>query len=96
MEGLLLFLAILLAVLITIGIILVIVIWKRPKTGRFKGTNFHTFYVMGLIFIPFGIIAMVIYSRLGMPFFFGVPFLAMGITYLVVGLLNRDKWNSDD
>jgi len=96
MEGLLLFLAILLAIVITIGIILVIVIWKRPKTNRFKGTNFHTFYSMGLVFIPFGIVAMIVYSRLGMPFFFGVPFLAMGITYLLVGLLNRDKWNRDD
>jgi hypothetical protein len=96
MEGLFLVLAILLAILVTVGIILVIVIWKRPKTSRFKGSNFHTFYVMGLVFIPFGIVSMAVYSRLGMPFFFGVPFLAMGITYLIVGLLNKDKWNNAD
>ena len=96
MEGLILFIVILLAILVTIGIILVIVIWKRPKTNRFKGTNFHTFYVMGLVFIPFGIVSMAVYSRLGMPFFFGIPFLAMGTTYIIIGLLNKDKWNNDD
>ena len=93
MEGLLLYTIILLVILVTIGIIFVIVIWKRKSANRFKETNFHTFYVMGIVFIPVGIVSMFIYSRLGMPFFVGMPLFAMGITYLIVGLLNKDKWH---
>ena len=92
MEGLLLYTIILLVILVTIGVILVIVIWKRKSANRFKGTNFHIFYVMGIGFILAGIASMFIYSRLGMPFFIGMPLFAMGITYLIVGLLNKDKW----
>ena len=93
MEILLLYTGIVLAILVTIGIILVIVIWKRKGFSRFKETNFHIFYVMGIVFIPVGIVSMIIYSRLGMPFFIGMPFLTMGITYLIVGLRNKDKWH---
>ncbi len=96
METLLLYTVILLVILVTIGIILVRVIWKRNNADRYIGINFHTFYVMGIIFIPVGIASMIIYSRLGMPFFIGMPFLTMGITYLIVGLRNKDKWNKDN
>lgn len=96
MEGLLLYTIILLVILVTIGIIFVIVIWKRKSADRFKGINFHTFYVMGIVLIPVGIASMIIYSRLDMPFFIGMPFLTMGITYLIVGLLNKDKWDRDN
>ena len=96
MEGLLFYTVIVLAILVTIGIILVIVIWKRKSASRFKETNFRIFYVMGIVFIPVGIASMIICSRLGMPFFIGMPFLTMGITYLIVGLLNKDKWHKDN
>jgi hypothetical protein len=82
MEGLLLYLTIPAVPLVTTVIVLVIVIWKRTKTNRFKETKFHTFYVMGLVFIPFGTLSMAVYSRLGMSFFFVMPFFTMGITIL--------------
>ena len=96
MEILLLYTIILLVILVTIGIILIRVIWKRKNTDRYKGINFHAFYVMGIIFILVGITSMIIYSRLSMPFFIGVPFLTMGITYLIVGLRNKDRWHKDN
>ena len=96
MEILLLYTIILLVILVTIGIILIRVIRKRKYTDRYKGMNFHTFYVMGIIFILVGITSMIIYSRLSMPFFIGVPFLTMGITYLIVGLRNKDRWHKDN
>ena len=96
METLLLYTVILLVILVTIGIILVRVIRKRKDADRYIGINFHTFYVMGIIFIPVGVISMIISSRLGMPFFIGMPFLTMGITYLIIGLLNKDKWQKSN
>ncbi len=96
MEILPLYTVVLLVMLVTIGILFVIVIWKRKNTDRYKGINFHTFYFMGIIFIPVGVISMIIYSRLGMPFFIGMPFLTMGITYLIIGLLNKDKWQKSN
>jgi multisubunit Na+/H+ antiporter MnhF subunit len=95
-EILLLYTVILLVILVAIGIILIRVIRKRNNAERYIGINFHTFYVIGIILIPVGIASMIIYYRLGMPFFIGMPFLTMGITYLIVGLRNKDKWHKDN
>ena len=92
MQGTLLFAMILLVVLATVGVVMVLVVWKRRNTEKIKETNFRNFYVMGIIFIPAGIGTMIVYSRMGLPFFIGVPLISMGLTYLIVGLKNKDKW----
>lgn len=75
----------LLVVSVLVGILLV-VLWKRRKTGVIEETDYQTFFTLGLSFISMGVVLSAVIN-LG---FLG--FLALGIVYLAIGLKNKDKW----
>ena len=85
-----------LAILIVVGILLVLVVWKRKKEGKLEEPNYRAFFVMGVIWFPAGIVFMVISFLLDIPFVIGMPLFAMGLIYLIVGLANRDKWKKNE
>jgi len=80
------------AVLVLVGVVLVLVLWKRRRTGQPKEPNYRAFFVMGIAFLPAGAALMIVYSMTGMPFVVGFPLFAIGLVYLIIGLANRDKW----
>ena len=79
-------------IIILVGLILVLIIWKRKKEGTLKEPNYRAFYITGLIMLPIGAIFMITYLLLDILFITAMPFLTLGVVYLVIGLQNRDKW----
>ena len=84
---------------ITIGIgliligVLVAVTLKR-KGGESKGIDYRAFYILGISFLPLGIIYEIVFFVSGTKIFLilGFAFVGIGFSYLAIGLGNRDKW----
>jgi len=83
---------IILAVLIVVGLIVAILTLKRGKEDKSAEPNYRAFFIMGVTFIPIGIIWIIVSLSLDISFVAGIPFLGLGVTYLIIGLANRDKW----
>ena len=79
--------------IITVGILLALVVWKRRKTEEIQEPNYRAFFIMGISFLPIGITFMIISFVSDISFVIGVPLFALGATYLSIGLANRDKWD---
>ena len=79
-------------VLILIGMILVLLVWKKRKEGVFREPDYRAFFIMGIIFLPLGIVFLVIYTTRDLPFAVSIPFIAMGIIYMTIGIVKRDSW----
>lgn len=67
---------------------------KRRRIGVGEGRDYRAFYVMGLAFVPLGIVWIIISFTTEMSIVVGLPFLLLGIVYLIVGLTNKDKWRT--
>ena len=83
-------------VLVVTGILLVYLLWKRQKGGQQIETDYRAFFLMGVIFLPVGIAMMIIYFLADLPFVIALPFVVLGLVYLVISLKNRDKWKKKD
>ena len=83
-------------ILVGVGILLALVVWKKGKEGRVEEPNYRAFFVMGITWLPTGIVLMTIFFLADLPFVAGMPLFAMGLIYLIVGLANRDKWEKDE
>jgi hypothetical protein len=42
--------------------------------------------------LPTGFAMMIVYVLEELPFEIGLPLFALGLIYLIIGLVNRDKW----
>ena len=86
---------------ITLGIvivgILVALAFKRRKEGKSQAINYRTLFILGITFLPLGVLYEVVFFISGTTVFLilGLAFIAMGISYLTIGLANRDKWESN-
>ena len=78
-----------------VGIFLTYLTWKRKKEGISIYNSYRTLFIMGLTFLPVGIIWMIISFTSDVSFVISIPFLGIGVMYLVIGLANRDKWNKN-
>lgn len=79
-----------LILLLIIGIISIILFWKNKKNIKKIENDYQTFYILGICFLPMGIILSATIS-IG---FIGI--VALGLIYLMIGLANIDKWKKDD
>ena len=79
--------------LILLGV-LVTVIWKKKKAGELRDTNYRVIYILGLVFLPLGIIYEVVFFVSGTKVILvlGIAFVGMWLSYLAIGLGNRGKW----
>ena len=68
------------------GVFVLFVMQKKKKEGTYKEPDYRAFFVMGICFIPMGIIFTTSIS----PAF--ISFLVLGLLYMTIGLANRDKW----
>ena len=89
---------IILAIAMATGILAVVTVRKRKEEGK-PQTQYRTFFILGVIWVPFSIILMVVSIILmvvsilfQIPFYIGFPFFVIGLVYLIIGLKNRDKW----
>lgn len=81
-----------LVVLIVVGVIMAFLALKRIKEGKPEAQTYRTFFIMGVTYIPISIIWIIVSLILDISFVAGIPFLGLGVTYLIFGLANRDKW----
>jgi hypothetical protein len=79
------YIAILLSIFVTLVVVLAIVL-KRWKNEEVK-TDYRTFFIFGISWLPLGIVFWIV-----LDFIIGIPLFVMGSTFLIIGLLNRDKW----
>jgi len=79
--------------LILLGILVILTI-KRKKEANSKGTNYRAIFILGITFIPLGIIYEITFfvSRENVFLVLGLSFIGMGLSYLAIGLSNRKKW----
>jgi uncharacterized membrane protein HdeD (DUF308 family) len=82
--------------LILVGILAVFV-WKKNKEGKAKGIGYHVLFIMGIIFLPLGIIYEIVFFASDTKVFLilGIAFVGMGLSYLAISLGNRDKCKSN-
>jgi hypothetical protein len=71
--------------LVAVGILLTMIVLKRKEKPP-KEADYRAFFVMGISFLPLGIV----FSTTINPGFMG--FTALGIIYMAIGLKHRDKW----
>ena len=83
--------SIILAIAVVTGILAVLMVQKRKKEGKLQ-PDYRIFFLLGITWLPFSIILMIVSFILQIPFYIGFPLFAVGIIYLVIGLANRDKW----
>ena len=86
MKGIPIILVTLIIGLILIGVLVAIFLWKRKSEGISKEPDYRAFFIMGICFLPMGILL----STSITPGFIG--FAGLGIVYMAIGLANRDKW----
>jgi glucose uptake protein GlcU len=73
--------------LVIIGILLYTCVKQKERK-----TDYRTFFIFGISFLPLGIMYMVIEDL----FTIGVAFLGLGLVYLAIGLGNKDKWEKKE
>ena len=74
------------------GIVLLLQARKRTREGNPIKTDYRILYDFGKYIVPFSIIVMIVFFILQIPFYAGLPLLALGLLYLVIGRINRRKW----
>ena len=74
------------AIAAIVGVFVLFIMGKKKKEGTYKEPDYRAFFIMGICFLPMGIIFTTSIS----PAF--ISFLAMGLLYMIIGLANRDKW----
>jgi hypothetical protein len=85
-EWILIF-ALIVVVLVVIGLMLTFVVFKKKKEGKMGEPNYRIFFNIGMIWIPVGVVFMITLNPA-----VGMAFIAMGVVYMTIGLVNRDKW----
>ena len=49
----------------------------------------YVFFIIGISWIPIGIVFMITVNSV-----IGIAFMGMGISYMAIGLANKDKWKT--
>ena len=82
--------------LILVGILAVFA-WNKNKEGKAKGTGYRVLFILGITFLPVGIIYEIVFFASDTKVFLvlGIAFIGMGLSYLAIGLGNREKWKSN-
>ncbi len=82
-----------LAIVIVVGVIAKLLLRKTQDEGKAENIDYQAFFILGPSFFSLGFIFMVLALTSDFPIAIGIPFLAMGIIYLTIGLSNRNKNN---
>jgi len=72
-------------ILVVTGVIIVLV-WKKRKEQPTAEPNYLVFFILGICWFPLGVVFISTDNPVGYFFFI------LGLSYLAIGLANRDKW----
>ncbi len=82
------------AVLIVVGIILVIIIWKGKKEGRYQEYSLR-FFVIGTTAFILGVILLIVSFITDLSFFYSLYLIAAGAIGIIIGLVIRNIWKKN-
>jgi len=82
------------AVLIVVGIILAIIIWKGKKEGRYQ-EYYLRFFVIGTTAFAIGVILLILFFITGLFWDYGLFLTAVGAISLIIGLVIRNTWEKN-
>ena len=82
------------AVLIVVGIILAIIIWKGKKEGRYQRIHFR-FFVIGTTALIMGVILLIVSCITDISFEYGLFLTIAGAIGLIIGLVVRNIWEKN-
>ena len=74
-------------ILIIFGVVIATISCKCKKTKKSQGQNYYAFFILGICFLPLGIIFTLSTDNFG---FLGLT--ALGAVYTIIGYKNKDKW----
>ncbi len=77
------------AVIIVVGIILAIMIWKGKKEGRYQKYSFR-FFVIGITALILGVILLIVSFLTDLSFFYSLYLIAAGAIGIIIGLVIRN------
>jgi len=83
--------ALIIAVLVVIGLVLTLLVFKKKKEGKMGEPNYQVFFIIGIAWLPIGVVFMLTINLV-----MGIAFMGMGASYMVIGLANRDKWEKKE
>ena len=82
------------AVLIVVGIILAIMIWKGKKEGRYQEYSFR-FFVIGTTAFILGVILLLASYLTDLSYFYALYLIAAGVIAIIIGLVVRNIWEKN-
>ena len=82
------------AILIVVGIILAIMIWKGKKEGRYQRIHFR-FFVIGITAFILGVILLIVSFITDLSLFYGLYLITAGTIGIIIGLVVRNRWKKN-
>jgi len=82
------------AVLIIVGIIVAIMVWKGKKEGRYQRYYFR-FFAIGTTACVMGVILLVVSLITDLSFFYSLYLIAAGAIGIIIGLVIRNTWEKN-
>ncbi len=82
------------AVLIVVGIILVIIIWKGKKEGRYQEYSLR-FFAIGITALILGVILLIVSFITDLSLFYALYLIAVGAIAIIIGLVVRNIWEKN-
>ena len=82
------------AIIIVVGIILIIIIWKGTKEGRYQEYSLR-FFVIGTTVFILGIILLIVSFTTDLSLFYGLYLIAAGAIGIIIGLVIRNTWEKN-
>jgi len=79
-----------LIVTVLIGVVTIYLFKIKKKEWFTEETDYRVFFILGISFLPMGII----FTSTVSPAF--ISFIGLGICYMAIGLANRDKWKKEE
>ena len=80
---------ILVSIAVAVVVLAILVIFWVKRKGWKREVDYRSYFNMGIIWLPLGIVFYIIFESL-----VGLFFLIMGLVYLSIGLKNKDKWGT--
>ena len=82
----------LLAVVLTLGLLWILVNLKKKTGDGAQQPNHRALFFMGLVMVIAGTAELLIFLRTDVSYVVALPLLVIGLVFVVIGLVNRDKW----
>lgn len=75
---------------VVIGLIIIgllVIFFVQYKKGKYK-PNYRLFFILGTTWVPIGVVLYITTGNFG--------FFIMGLIFLILGLVNKNKWEEPD